>query len=130
VPDHLTLNVEEGIALAQRYLDDGRPFHAHEVLEALWKTRPRIERDLWQGLAQLAVGVTHALRGNRMGAVRLLRRGEARVRNYAGDPHGIDIAGVLRFSSRLADQLSDEMPDETKLRADVVALRLRRTTGT
>ena len=34
----------------------GRPFHAHEVLEASWKAAPPAERDLWQGLAQLAVG--------------------------------------------------------------------------
>ena len=41
----------------------GRPFHAHEVLEAFWKAAPPAERDFWQGLAQLAVGLTHARRG-------------------------------------------------------------------
>ena len=42
------------------------PFHAHEALEAMWKCSPANERDLWQGLAQLAVGATHAARGNEL----------------------------------------------------------------
>jgi hypothetical protein len=40
------------------------PFAAHEVLEARWKAGPDEERDLWQGLAQICVGLTHAARGN------------------------------------------------------------------
>ena len=75
VPDGLSLSPAEALALAQRLLDSGRPFQAHEVLEASWKTAPAGERDLWQGLAQVAVGLTHAQRGNARGAVALLRRG-------------------------------------------------------
>src|SRR5699024_6006349 len=63
VPDGLTLPPDETLAEAQRLLDEGLPFHAHEVLEARWKAAPYAERDLWQGLAQLAVGLTHILRG-------------------------------------------------------------------
>jgi hypothetical protein len=75
VPDGLHLAPAESAALAQELIDDGRPFHAHEVLEAAWKSAPEDERDMWQGLAQIAVGLTHALRGNDRGAVALLRRG-------------------------------------------------------
>ena len=35
------------------------------------ESRPASERDLWRGLAQLAVGTTHAARGNPVGADRL-----------------------------------------------------------
>ncbi len=38
-------------------------FHAHEVLEDAWKTGPEAQRELWRGLAQLAVGLTHAAPG-------------------------------------------------------------------
>lgn len=103
VPDELHMGVDDTVSLAQSYLDSGRPFHAHEVLEALWKTRPASERDLWQGLAQIAVGLTHAMRGNTVGATTLLRRGAGRVANYTGDSHGIDIAGVLAWAEALAD---------------------------
>jgi hypothetical protein len=102
VPDDLNLGVGASVELAQRYLDEGRPFHAHEVLEALWKMRTPTERDLWQGLAQVAVGLTHALRGNPAGATTLLRRGVGRIGNYAGDPHDIDVAGVISWAEQLA----------------------------
>ena len=32
---------------AQQLLDEGKPFHAHEVLEAAWKLAPLEERGLW-----------------------------------------------------------------------------------
>ena len=82
IPDDLVITGAEAAALADRLLRDGRPFHAHEVLEAAWKTGPAGERDLWQGLAQIAVGLTHARRGNARGAVTLLGRGVQRVRGY------------------------------------------------
>ncbi len=86
------------LALAQSLLDRGRPFAAHEVLEAVWKAAPAGERDLWQGLAQVCVGITHALRGNAVGATRLLRRGADRLRRYQGEPpHQVAVAAVLAW---------------------------------
>lgn len=103
VPDDLVLPPEESLTESQRLLDAGRPFHAHEVLEGTWKAASPAERDLWQGLAQLAVGLTHQRRGNRTGAVTLLRRGAERITPYAGEsPHGIDIAGLVDYAQRLA----------------------------
>jgi uncharacterized protein len=110
VPDKLDMGVDDAVALAQRYLDEGRPFHAHEVLEALWKSQPGAERDLWQGLAQIAVGSTHALRGNTVGAATLLRRGAARVAGYSGDPHGVDVDGVVSWAESLANGPTTAFP--------------------
>ena len=106
LPDEITVTPDWAIASAQDMLDHGRPFHAHEVLEAAWKSADAAERDLWQGLAQLAVGLTHALRGNAGGAVTLLRRGAQRIAPAAGTtPHGIDVDGVLAQASGLADEI-------------------------
>ena len=83
--------------LARRLVDEGRPFAAHEVLEARWKAGPDQERDLWQGLAQICVGLTHAARGNTVGATRLLERGAARIDRYAaggGPTYGLDPGAV------------------------------------
>jgi hypothetical protein len=100
--------------LADELLRAGRPFHAHEVLEAAWKSGPASERDLWQGLAQVAVGLTHAHRGNARGAVALLRRGTQRVRAYqdqaeppgdADRPYGIGLAAFLAASDDLAARI-------------------------
>ncbi len=84
IPDDLVITGRDAAVLADQLLRDGRPFHAHEVLEAAWKSGPPGDRDLWQGLAQIAVGLTHARRGNARGAVTLLRRGTQRVRAHQG----------------------------------------------
>src|SRR5690349_2577680 len=102
IPDDLVITGAEAAVLADRLLRDGRPFHAHEVLEAAWKSGPASERDLWQGLAQIAVGLTHARRGNARGAVTLLSRGADRVRGYQ-DRVGFDGgAGSRRAAGRPA----------------------------
>ena len=117
IPDDLVISGNEAAVLADQLLRDGRPFHAHEVLEAAWKAGPAEERDLWQGLAQIAVGLTHARRGNPRGAVTLLRRGAGRVRAYqdragseraAGQPagpFGMDVASFLAASDDLSARI-------------------------
>ncbi len=119
VPDDLVLPPPESLAEAQRLIDAARPFHAHEVLEGSWKAAPAGERDLWQGLAQLAVGLTHRARGNATGATTLLRRGAARIRPYAdAPPHGVDVAGLLAAAEALAGEplVPDEAPRTLRLR--------------
>ncbi len=121
VPDELVLPPAESLALAEQLLTEGRPFHAHEVLEASWKAAPPGERDFWQGLAQLAVGLTHARRGNARGAVTLLRRGAAAIRPYAAaDPHGVKVTVIADVAEKLADRIEhDGMAG-----VDVASLRL------
>jgi uncharacterized protein len=89
------------IAYAHELLNDGRPFSAHEVFEARWKAGPEAERELWQGLAQLCVGITHAERGNRVGALRLLGRARRRLETYAaaGEPvYGLDLSMIIDWT--------------------------------
>jgi hypothetical protein len=114
IPDDLALAGPDAARLADELLRAGRPFHAHEVLEASWKSGPAHERDLWQGLAQVAVGLTHAHRGNARGAVTLLSRGAQRVRAYQAQaaspsdrdlPYGIDLAAFLAASDDLAARI-------------------------
>lgn len=108
-PEGLVRTPDEALTEAQRLLDAERPFHAHEVLEDSWKSAPPAERQLWRGLAQLAVGLTHAARGNRRGAVTLLQRGAGTIEPYAdAPPHGVDVAGLVRWARQLAD---DVRPD-------------------
>jgi len=118
VPDDLVLSPADSLVEAQRLLDEGLPFHAHEVLEATWKAAPEPERDLWQGLAQLAVGLTHALRENNTGAATLLRRGADRLAAYADQPpYGIDVSGLLDWARSLAGRLDDPSADTGPLSA-------------
>ncbi len=149
LPDGEVLAPADALDAAQQLLDAGRPFHAHEVLEASWKAAPPAERDLWQGLAQLAVGLTHARRGNATGAAVLLRRGAERVSQYGtadrsnADPrstdrhgvdrrgtdrhgvdlHGVDADGLAAAATGLADRI--EAAGLGGLAQDQLSLRLR-----
>lgn len=84
----------ETLGTARELVKAGRPFSAHEVLEARWKAGPIEERDLWQGLAQLCVGMTHAARGNQEGADRLFDRAADRLSAFAATgrwAYGLDL---------------------------------------
>ena len=106
IPDDLEMSPADSLALAQQLLDNGRAFQAHEVLELSWKAAPDAERDLWRGLAQLAVGLTHAQRGNLVGAARLLRRGADRIQPWQSNPpHRIDVTGLRAWTAAAADLL-------------------------
>src|SRR5690349_20772471 len=88
---------DETLEAARQLVRAGRPFSAHEVLEARWKAGPDEERDLWQGLAQVCVAMTHAARGNQVGADRLFERAADRLTAFAAtgrSAHGVDVAAV------------------------------------
>lgn len=104
-PDGLVRTVEETLDQAQRLFDDGRPFHAHEVFEDAWKAaREGDDAGLWKALAQLAVGCTHRMRGNSIGAEQLLRRAAASLAPYAdAAPHDINIAELVAWAERPDD---------------------------
>jgi hypothetical protein len=110
---------------------EGRPFHAHEVFEDAWKAAEGPERDLWRGLAQVAVGLTHARRGNPRGAVSLLRRGAERLRDFAASavapiapvPYGIDVAHVASRADDLAAHI--ERDGLAALPSDAFLMSLR-----
>ncbi|GHE89889.1 hypothetical protein GCM10014715_53030 [Streptomyces spiralis] len=111
-PEGVVRTPEETVAEAQALLDEGKPFHAHEVFEDAWKSGPEEERALWRGLAQLAVGLTHAARGNVTGGARLLRRGAGAVEEWVTDtgvrePHGMDAAGLAAWARELADAVEN-----------------------
>ncbi|MFF2650224.1 DUF309 domain-containing protein [Streptomyces sp. NPDC058045] len=98
------------LAEAQQLLDAGRPFHAHEVFEDAWKSGPAAERPLWRGLAQMAVGLTHAARGNARGGARLLRRGARSAADWSTTsgqprPYGLALADLATWAETLAARL-------------------------
>ncbi|MFJ4834940.1 DUF309 domain-containing protein [Streptomyces sp. NPDC088747] len=106
-PEGLVRSPEETVAEAQTLLDEGKPFHAHEVFEDAWKAGPDEERALWRGLAQLAVGLTHAARGNVTGGARLLRRGAGALEEWVSDsgrarPYDMPLAELSSWARELA----------------------------
>ena len=108
-PPEIDRTPEQAIALAQQLLDDGLPFYAHDVLEAAWKAAPDVERELWQGLAQVCVGLTHVQRGNPAGAARLLQRGAGRLREAAA-AHGLGPEAIAAWAEQAATDVEKGSP--------------------
>lgn len=128
-PEGVLRTPEQSVSEGQRLLDEGKPFHAHEVFEDAWKSSGGDDHELWRGLAQLAVGITHAARGNAAGGAALLRRGGSTIAPYREQsPHGIDVAGLTDWAASVADRL-EASPDAEPPAATALAPRLRRLTN-
>lgn len=113
-PEGVVRSPGETVREAQRLLDAGMPFHAHEVFEDAWKSGPAADRGLWRGLAQMAVGLTHAARGNTAGGARLLRRGATAVEGLRGsDPYGIGVTGLIDWARELAGRVDPSGPERS-----------------
>ena len=107
IPDDYAPTSEQALIDAEGQLAAGRPFHAHEIFEGRWNCAPEEERELWKGLAQVCVGLTHLQRGNVSGALALLGRGSARIRPY-GPPYSAvaEVAGALEERSVPAEAIT------------------------
>jgi uncharacterized protein len=108
--------------MGSRLLAAGQPFRAHEVFEAAWKSAAGPDRELWRGLAQVAVGITHALRGNSRGAVALLRRGAGQVAAHPFAARG-DVDGL--FVAAQASALADLIEHDGLVAVTATDLRLK-----
>lgn len=103
-PDPPALPPDEAIDLAQTLLDEGRAFRAHEVFEGVWKSATD-DAELWRALAQFAVGITHAQRGNDRGSLALLTRAADNLAPWSGTtPYGIDIDALRSWASAPTSQ--------------------------
>jgi len=67
-------------------------------------------------MAQLAVGLTHARRGNRIGAARLLTRAADRIEPYAAlAPHRVPVAELAVWARTVAERIrreDGELPED------------------
>ena len=86
---------EEGLPEAVELFNEGRYFEAHEVLEHLWLAADGLDRELYQGVLQVAVGLHHEARGNRKGAASMLAKGVSRLTPLAPSHKGVDVARLL-----------------------------------
>ncbi len=78
-----------------RLFNAGAFFESHEVWEALWHEVGGAERELLQGLIQLAAAYHHLMRQNPRGALELYTKGRARVTAWAPRHAGLALDGLL-----------------------------------
>jgi uncharacterized protein len=96
---------EEALDRGIDHFNAGRYFQAHEAWEEAWHGAPENERDFWQGITQVAVGLTHRLRGNAHGAVTLLKRGARRLSPYGAKYKGIESGALGSFAADAAERI-------------------------
>ena len=78
--------IERGI----RLFNNREFFECHEVLEEEWTPETGARRLFLQSLIHVAVGLYHAERGNRIGAIRQFRKGLRKLEQYLPVCEGID----------------------------------------
>jgi hypothetical protein len=77
-PDPDRAALREGI----RLYNEGEYFDAHEVLEDPWRTMTGADREIYQGIIQVAMGFRHAEREKWKSAVALLTKGLGRLEKH------------------------------------------------
>ncbi|HEY9774020.1 MAG TPA: DUF309 domain-containing protein [Planktothrix sp.] len=103
--------IEKGVAEFNRR----EFFQCHETLEDVWRIYSGAEREYIQGVIQLAVGYYHHLRGNQVGALKLLRRAHERILKFQPSCLGFDTktlaSAVLEDIERLTSKSENGAPN-------------------
>ena len=106
MPDDLALGPDDAVTEAQRA---ARRRVAVPRARTCWKAvegRACRRTGAWRALAQAAVGLTHAQRGNARGAVALLNRAADGIGRWVGPaPAALDLDGVRAQAEELAGRI-------------------------
>jgi predicted metal-dependent hydrolase len=78
-------------------------FECHELLEEYWKSTG-MEEEIWVALIQVAVGVYHARRGNRKGAIKMWQSAIQKLRHVTTIKTGLSLEelhdAVIHWTAR------------------------------
>ncbi len=115
--EHEPDTVEQALALGAQLWDQQRFFEAHECLEHVWHASPEDDRDLWQGVIQVAVAGVHLQRGNQVGAAALFQRAGERLSRYPDQHRGIEVERARGFCLAAVAMLADGEAERIELPA-------------
>ena|ERR1700720_358060 len=94
----------QALALGIQQFNRGQFFDCHETLEHLWLHDKSAQRELIQGIIQIAVGYYHYGRNNRVGALKLLNRGVERIKKY--EPHCLHL-NICKLSLEVSANIDE-----------------------
>ena len=86
--------------------NDGYYFESHDTLEELWRVTPLPERLLFQSVIQLAAALVHFCRGKYPGIIYLLDASADKLREFAPEHFGVDVARLLADVERARDEFA------------------------
>jgi hypothetical protein len=102
-------------------------FESHETLEDLWMVSPWPERDLFQGVIQLAAAFVHLARGEYPGIFKLLDASVDKLRRFAPEHFGVDVASLIVEAERARDEIAalgeDRFREWDEQRAPIIVYR-------
>ena len=88
----------------------GEFFEQHETLETAWRAETRPVRGLYQGILQVGLACYQIERGNWPGAHKMFERGLRRLRSFAPECQGIDVARLIADTERVRDRVTSARP--------------------
>ena len=94
-----------------RLFNAGEYFEAHEALEEAWKEEKGEVRILYQGILQIAVTYLHITRGNYNGAVKVYRRGQPKLKDWADVCRGIFVEELRQNAEAVIKEVQRLGPD-------------------
>jgi predicted metal-dependent hydrolase len=81
-PPHPTRQLDPRFLKGIELFNEREFFECHEVLEELWNDQQEPEKQLTQGILQIAVAYYHYLRGNYSGTCKLFHRAWPRISGF------------------------------------------------
>jgi len=109
-PEQLRSRLGEFFRALQEF-NDRYYFESHETLEDLWQVTPWPERQLFQGVIQLAAAFVHVVRNELPGAIRLLDAAADKLRDFAPESLGVDVTALVGDIARCRGELMALGPD-------------------
>ncbi|MGH7804223.1 MAG: DUF309 domain-containing protein [Candidatus Binatia bacterium] len=88
--------VDRVVAVAGLLFGERLFFEVHEILEPPWREAQGDDREILQGLIQVAVGFHHHEEDNLRGAISLLADGNAKLFAHLPEAYGVDLAALCR----------------------------------
>ena len=108
--DLTSTRFKESLQEAIDLFNNQKWYEAHDAFEDIWNDLVGDERQIVQGILQVAVSQFHLNKGNYNGAMILLGEGIGRIRNRVSDDLGIDLSLFCRNLESMLNKLHSDIP--------------------
>src|SRR6266704_1075308 len=102
-PDELSARLDDLYRAIEEF-NDGYFFESHETLEDLWMVTPWPERQLFQGIIQLAAAFVHYARCEYPGILKLLDAAIEKVSQFTPEAFSIETAALVESMRQARDE--------------------------
>ena len=111
-----TKNFQDSLILAIKLFNNHKWYEAHDAFEDLWNIIEGEERQIIQGILQVAVSQFHLSKGNLNGATILLGEGLGRIKTRTNINLGIDLESFSKSLEILLEKLqyNEEVKDSDR----------------